>query len=868
MYRKLYCVILFLTALTLGLSSTVIAQNATVPVIAPAQSSSANAVLRGHVTDPSGALIRGAKISVINSAGTAVATTTADSAGSYEIRDLHSGSYTLQSTFTGFAPFSSSDISLTAGQIKRLDVAMAIQTNEENVMVGEESSGVSVDNAGGAGAIVLKGSDLDALSDDPDELQNELNALAGPSAGPNGGQIYVDGFTGGTLPPKSTIREIRINQSPFSSEFDRIGFGRIEILTKPGTDQFHGRGFMQGNEKDFNTGSPFTKSIPGYYTLQYSGNISGSYKKKLSYFINVDGAESQDASVYTADVPLYNSSTGLYYIPYDASGNIIAKTGSLFSPSKRIRISPRFDFQLGKKNTITTNFLYSHSTSSGSIGSTALPSQSSNSSSSEYSFQGSDSIVLSDHLADEIRIQLHRSTSSSTPVSSAPTIGVADYLSGGGSSSQYSSSHTDHMELQDLFTFVKGAQTIKFGTWLRDNRLAQASDSGFNGSFTFTSLTDYVNTLNGTPSAATLTYSTGNTKFNVNVFDAAAYIEDDWKFSPILTLSGGIRIEGQNHTKDHFDIGPRAAIAYALDGHKDHKTKSVLRIGYGFFYDRFGASSLMSLDKNSGGTNSQKQIVITNPTCFSATSLSSIDLSNCGSGTSVASTITQLSSTYHSPYMEQFSASIDRQLKKATISANYMHSYGVHQTATRDSNAYLPGTFVYGSSTLTGTRPDPSKGIVDEIYPEAIFKENQLSVNMNVRLRSTFSIMGFYSLAFSNGNTGTASNSYNLKQDYGRSSFAHRNMIFLMGSYTGPMKISFNPFMVAQSGSFYNISTSTDLTGDNFYNDRPAYAATSECSTDNARYVSTSFGCMDVTPDTNATSIPINLGRGPAVCFP
>jgi len=863
-HQKLHCVIFFLTALALGLSITVIAQNITVPVIAPTQSSATNAVLHGHVTDPSGALIRGAKISVINSAGTAVATTTADSAGSYEIRDLHPGSYTLQSTFTGFAPFSSSVIPLTVGQTKRLDVAMAIQTNEENVMVGEESSGVSVDNAGGAGAIVLKGSDLDALSDDPDELQNELNALAGPSAGPNGGQIYVDGFTGGTLPPKSSIREIRINQSPFSAEFDRIGFGRIEILTKPGTDQFHGRGFMQGNEKSFNTGSPFTKSIPGYYTLQYSGNISGSYKKKLSYFINVDGAESQDASVYTADVPRYNSSTGLYYIPYDASGNIIAETGSLFNPSKRIRISPRFDFQLGKKNTITTNFLYSHNTSSGSIGSTSLPSQSSNSSSSEYSFQGSDSIILSDHLADEIRVQLHRSTSSSTPVSGAPTISVSDYLTGGGSSSQYSSSHTDHMELLDLFTFVKGAQTIKFGTWLRDNRLAQASDSGFNGSFTFTSLADYVNTLNGTPSAATLTYSTGNTKFNVNVFDAAAYIEDDWKLSPILTLSGGIRFEGQNHTKDHFDIGPRAAIAYALDGHKDHKTKTVLRIGYGFFYDRFSASSLMSLDKNSGGANSQKQIVITNPTCFSASSLSSIDLSGCGSGTNLTSTITQLSSTYHSPYTEQLSVSIDRQLKKATISANYMHSYGVHQTATRDSNAYLPGTFVYGSSTLTGTRPDPSKSIVNEIYPEAIFKENQLSVNGNVRIRPTFSIMGFYSMAFSNGNTGTASNSYNLKQDYGRSSFAHRNMIFLMGNYTGPLKISFNPFMVAQSGGFYNIATSTDLTGDNFYNDRPAYASTSDCSTDNARYVSTSFGCLDVTPDANTTPIPVNMGRGPA----
>ena len=71
--------------------------------------------------------------------------------------------------------------------------------------------------------------------------QTDLQALAGPSAGPNGGQIYIDGFTGGQLPPKSSIREIRINQNPFSAEYDKLGYGRIEIFTKPGTDKYHGQ---------------------------------------------------------------------------------------------------------------------------------------------------------------------------------------------------------------------------------------------------------------------------------------------------------------------------------------------------------------------------------------------------------------------------------------------------------------------------------------------------------------------------------------------------------------------------------------------------------------------------------------------------
>ncbi len=98
---------------------------------------------------------------------------------------------------------------------------------------------------------MLTGKDLDALSDDPDELSNELTALAGPAAGPSGGQIYIDGFTGGQLPPKSAIRAIIINQNPFSAQYDTPGYGRIEILTKPGTDKLHGQLFMNANASVF-----------------------------------------------------------------------------------------------------------------------------------------------------------------------------------------------------------------------------------------------------------------------------------------------------------------------------------------------------------------------------------------------------------------------------------------------------------------------------------------------------------------------------------------------------------------------------------------------------------------------------------------
>jgi hypothetical protein len=871
-----------LTVSVLGVAS-LLAVQAQTPAQAPALATPVTtAILRGHVADPTGALIPGAQITVLNSAGSTVAKATADPTGAYQTLGLAPGSYFVHVVCEGFAPFQSPAITLTAGQVKRVDVAMAIEVAQQNVVVTDESPMVSVEAGSNANAIVLKGKDLDALSDDPDELSNELTALAGPSAGPNGGQIYIDGFTGGTLPPKSAIREIRINQNPFSAEFDRLGYGRIEILTKPGTDKLHGRFFSQGNDNAFNTGNPFTPVIPAYHSIQYNGSLSGSLSKSASFFLSLDGRNSQDANVYTVEVPTLDATTGLYSIPTDAEGNIIPVTGGLFSPSSRFEFSPRVDLQLGQKNTLTMRYQYERGSSSGALGgSTSLPSLATSSTSSEQSIQLSDSQVINDHIVNETRFQYRRAISSSTPTSTAPSINVSQAFSGGGGS--YSTDHSDHLELQNVTTMSVGAQAIKFGTWMRDNRDANYSNGGFNGSFSFPSLNAYVDTLNGLaqgqtfaqiaaacPSTQTggclpnnMAYNTGREAFTANVFDAAVFFQDDWKANRNLTLSGGLRWESQNHITDHSDFGPRVAFAYALDGHKDQKqAKTVVRGGYGFFYDRFQTGSLMSLERDNGSADSQTQISIANPTCFNATSLTNIDLSTCGTGRAIAPELYQMTPSYHSPYTQQFGTSLERQLTKTTtLTFTYLHSFGVHQMATRDSNAYLPGTYVYGSTTLTGERPNPSLGIVREIYPEAVFKQNQLIVNINARLRPNFSVMGFYNLTSANSDTGTASNSYNLSQDYGRAPFAARQMIFLMGNYTAPWGISFNPFLVAQAGRPYNVSTPYDLSGDSFFNNRPSYATSASLPSD---VVHTSLGTFDIVPQPGEAIVAPNMGNGPA----
>jgi len=129
-------------------------------------------------------------------------------------------------------------ISLRAG-VQTINLQLRVASTSQQATVPENAGpAVSMDPTNNAVTLTLHGDDSQALSDDPDDLAADLQPLAGPSAGPNGGQLFVDGFSGGQLLPKESIREICVNSNPFSPEYDTRGYGRVEIFTKPGTDKF------------------------------------------------------------------------------------------------------------------------------------------------------------------------------------------------------------------------------------------------------------------------------------------------------------------------------------------------------------------------------------------------------------------------------------------------------------------------------------------------------------------------------------------------------------------------------------------------------------------------------------------------------
>jgi hypothetical protein len=817
------------------------------------QSSAATGTLRGQVTDPSGAVVANATVAVLVSGGPTHSATT-NKSGGYEIGNLPAGKYTVTANAQGFAVFVQNDVTVSAGQSAQFNIALDINVQQEKITVHEETPQVDVNPANNASQIVLTGKDLEALPDDPDELQSDLEALAGPSAGPDGGQLYIDGFTAGQLPPKSSIREIRINQNPFSAEYDKLGYGRIEIFTKPGTDKLHGQFQVVGNDAAFNTRNPFlgdAEQSP-YDSVIYMGSVGGPINKKASFFLDVQRRNIDEIAI--VDAPQFG--------PPESVPN----------PRTRTNIAPRIDYQLTPSNTLTVRYQYYRDTwENNGIGGLVLPEAAYNTLSTEHTLQITDTQVLSSKAINETRFQYLRDGSNQTPLSTAPSVSVEGAFTGGGATTGAVADSQDHYELQNYTSISQGNHFLKFGGRLRAVHEVNTSSAGFGGIFTFPSYADYTA---GTPSQFTLdsapTLGGPPPTVPVTVVDAGLYVQDDWKVRPNITISGGLRFETQNAIHDHGDWAPRLSFAWGLGGGGKSAPKTVLRGGFGLFYTRITQDIVLNADRLNGAT----QLLYTvNTPSEAAACYASLSSPSCVSSLTPATQAKyQINPTLHAPYVIQSAFSMERQVTKiANATLTYLNSRGVHELLTRNINAPTPGT-----PYSTGPFPYPSEGPIYRYDSGGVFWQNQLIANFNIRAGSRLSLFGYYSLnyansdpigSFSSGSTNAAafstafpSNQYDLKVDYGRASFALRDRVFVGGTIGLPRGFRLSPFMVFNSGSPYNVTVGEDLSNDSLFNDRPAFApnVSGIC-------VSPTQACHYVIPTGPYTPIPINYLTGPSL---
>lgn len=818
-----FMVRLFAVILSLGLLSiSALAQTSTV---------------RGQVVDELGYAIPGAKVILIGADGKERTVTTSVT-GEFVVNNMAPGVYSLTADFTGFTPFSLKDIRLPLNT--PIKVVLATGAISEVIETKLNTEGVSVEPDQNMNATVLGKEFIDNLPDNEDDLRAFLEALAGPSAAAgNGGgaQILVDGFSGGRLPPREAIMQIRMNQNPFSPEYAGNGAGRIEIITRPGNDSWRGSGGWGYRNSALDARNAFAVQKPDQQLSRFNFNFGGPIiKKKMSFnaFANRNDTTGQSTTIadtldgrFVANVPSTSTSTTLGF---------------------------RADYLINQKNTLNTSFNYSRNNSKnqefstggfggafgggggrggggggfgggGGGGSTnRLPESGSDRESNGYEVRISDTWIISAKMLHEARFQLEIDDSQQTPRNGGVSINVLDSFIGGGSTCCPNNQNQKGIEYQDYLTYTtKGAKhTLKGGVQFQYDTYENISGSNFNGTYTFSNLEQYRQALANptTNFAQQFSINRGNPLIEYNMFRGSWFINDDWRVSQSLTLSYGLRHEFQNHLDDKINFAPR--FGFAWSPFKSRKT--TFRGGGGIFFDRLNNGAFQNSIRYNGSL--QQSFTIRSGgnvgAIFATTTEQALLLNATQLGNPASQTLRPLASDLKAPYDANGSLAVEQQLPKSLIlSVTYNFFRGINQFRTRNINA--PTGFF--TDPVTGQlRPDcpvPSCGVIYQYESSALSETNRISVGLN-RRAGRIILFGNYNLQWirSNGE-GTPANNYDLTSEWGRSNADQRHTFFTGGFITLPKQFRLQTFINAGSGRPFNITTGTDDNLDGLFTDRP-----------------------------------------------
>src|SRR3989454_7794399 len=832
--------------------------------------------LRGIVTDESGAIVPGAKITLTASAGTATTALAGDD-GSYSFTGIVSGDYVAEASARdpATAPLK---LMIRRG-VQTLNLQLKVSSLVQQVTVEDRAVTVTPEPANNASATVLAGDDLRALSENPDDLIAELLAIAGPGAGPGGASVFIDGFSGGQLASRESIREIRINQNPFSAEYDRVGTGRVEILTKPGTNKFHGSEFFNFSNDFWNSRNPYAQQKAPFLLREYGGNLSGPMGKRASFFLDVrrdatdNGAIINGTTLDPLTLNIVNPFTDVFRIP-----------------QRRFGINPRTDYQLSANNTLTVRYGLTHvDIPSAGIGGLNLISRGARTTTTAHTVQVTETAVFAENMVNEVRFQFFRSSNQITPNTVGPAIQVLGAFNGGAPPPGHSFDTQNNHEFQDYVTVVKGPHSWRFGVRVRREADHNISPQNFKGTFTFsggaapvldannqpvrnsagqpisspiTSIERYRRTLlfqklGFTPSeiaslgggATQFSIIAGDPGLSVSQFDLGTFISDDWKIRPALTMSLGFCYEAQTNIHDRHDLAPRVGIAWGL------APKTVARAGFGIFYDRFGLANTMTALRRNGVR--QQQYIVTNPDFFpSPPSISSLAAFQ---STQVRE---QVSSSLVSPAFYQSMISIERQLpRNTTIAVTFADSHGLHVLRSRDSNGPLPGTY-NPSFPGSGVYPLGPVGAVFLMESSGLYNQRQLIVNVNSRANKNVSLTGSYSLNHAMSNTdglGTfPANPYSNAGEYAPASTDVRHRMSLGGSINTKWNVLFSPLVNVASGPPFDITAGRDIYGTTLFNGRPGIAL----DPNKPGVIPTVYGLLDPNPTPDERILHRNYGRG------
>jgi hypothetical protein len=742
------------------------------------------------VADPSGAVIPNASVTLtgiedVTKAASVPEVKTTDK-GTATFEALAPGRYSIQAQYPGFETGLLKEARVRAGDNKQL-VILPLQKVESEVTVGRDAQTAGSDRRNTFGTAMTR-EQIEALSDDPDEMAKQLEDIAGPGA-----VMRIDSFEGGKLPPKAQIKAIHITRDAFAAENHFAGGLFIDIITQPGMGPLRGGGNYGVRDRAMNARNPMTATKADERTQRFGMNIGGTLiREKSSFSLSVHGT------------------TGFTqpHLKIGTGNGQRSETLNLRVPADGLFMNGLFDYALTRDQTLRVRFFRESSSNRNlGVGGFDLEDRAFSSRDSNFNLRIQEAGPLGRRFFINTRLELNRQTSRSESALEAQTIRINDVRTFGGQQ-QAGGRQINLVNLASDLDYVRGIHSVRAGIVLNGGRYQTDESSNYLGTYTFESEQDF---LAGRPRSYTRRIGDPNILYwNLQ---AGAYLQDDIRVSKTLTFSPGIRYEAQTHLNDLWNFGPR--FGFTWSPFKGGKT--TLRASWGIFYDWLQAGTYEQSLRVDGFH--QQELNIANP--FYP------DPGNTG-GVILPTNRYLLDEDLPMARNMRVSAGIDQRLTPVIrFGATYADTRGSGLLRGRNLNA-----------PIDGIRPDPFFGNIVEVVPDARLTTQMLSTNFGVSLsapsptlqRARFNwrrggINGGYTISRSRNNTDGAFSlpaTGDLADEWAASGNDVRHRFSAAINTQALRNLNIFIHMFATSGSPYTIRTGRDDNRDQVFNDRPA----------------------------------------------
>lgn len=814
--------------------------------------------MSGSVADPTGAVIRSAKVSLQGPQNQRL-TSISDLKGGWHFFCLKDSIYKLTINASGFRE-TTIEVAISSTRPRQaVTVILPLAGIEESIVV-EEAQAEAADR--GPGSTVLNQTQLRGLADDPDDFARELQALAAAGGGSPGNAIVtVDGFQNASrLPPKSSLQRVTINLDMFSAEYENPPYagGRIEVFTKAGQDKFHGAAFGTFGPSGVNARDPLAHSSTPATKRRLGFEFNGPLlkNKRADFALDLEYRHIGENAVVNATV-LAEDGT-----PQPCNQTVAA-------PQELWNGNARSGWQIGPKNSLIASFAANATGSDNKgVGGLVLQEAGYASTASEFDLRLSDTAFLNPKLLNSARVGLSWKIATQEPYSTAPQISVAGAFVSGGSNAGFSRSRERDLEIDDELLLSLKQHTVKFGTQLLGASFNNRSPDRFNGLYIFGGGIAPDLALNGSPTGnsstipgieqyrrAVMNLSGGNpTTYSLTQGDAyiplqqwtiAAYGQDQWKITSRFSVAAGLRYFAQTAPSIVDTFAPRLGFQVGLG----KKQSWILHARAGLFYSPISSSSSLNTVRLDG--KRQNSITVYSPNFQNPLSRASAS-PNIGQLRRFASGLTL------SPSL-QTQLSVEHTVFKSW-SLNVNGYYTAHWNVLRSRNINAPFVTPGSGEPFLANRPFTPNLNIFEYQSSGRLAGPLAFLGIN-HFGQRFSLISgyLYNGLRSNGETADTfpQSSYTNTGDYSRPSWLVSHNLFAVILYSLPFGIASTTNVSLASGMPYDVTTGFDNNGDGVFNDRPSLVTAPGAGVSQTR-----FGLLS----TNLASgdLPRNIGTMPS----